>query len=452
MSGLQANLPGAHRYIAPTMAAAGAYIYGSKFIRSHAAKQATSSFLKKLAMPPVMVDKGLQVYGNRAPNGRFRKGFATPKRSVKYGRKKTMTKKTKRKYNRKKKVVKRRSFRRTFKKRKANHGPGYFQSKGVIVTREVGISTTGVTDACYIGHATWAVDQARIAFCLCLLKSLLIKADIPPRNVQDGARLPIGTRFCVEYKADQDSSSGTGVWFFDTTNAGDSVLLIATSVANSMSSTTKPDASLYRTYLNWPVGQPRLVELPLLHAKFEMYCKSSLKLQNQTVSSGGDQNDEVDAIPVVGKSYFGFGNGTTSNRSDHTEEQFWTRQDGGSMTKVGTVASGLAEMPPKSYFQNVKSVSNTSIDPGRIIQSNLYDKRVLTQSRLIGAFVSANQVTDKSTIGKFRFFGYEHMLKPKSTTPNIIINAECNYEIGMVVITKAITVTDRSVSSNYFTY
>lgn len=56
------------------------------------------------------------------------------------------------------------------------------------------------------------------------------------------------------------------------------------------------------------------------------------------------------------------------------------------------------------------------------------------------------------TLGNFRMFFFEHLLKPSSSAPNIKILGEHNIRIAMQLVTKRSWVTDEKAIQDYVTY
>lgn len=339
-------------------------------------------------------------------------------------------------------------------KRSALRTLAKIQAEGVLSTKEIGISTLGVSDAVYLGHATFAMDQYRDVIVSLIIKKLFMLVNQRIRNWNDPIDLITNDQIVFEYKSDQDSLTGAA-----TVNYlyGGGVVtyqqVVDYFVANFLWNQT--DKILTRVYFNFlgGAGNSRVRSLNLDYATVEIYVKSSMKLQNATTSGAGTEADEVDNVPVNGKNYYGHGNGSNSNRTNRTEEQFWARQDCGWMKKVPSSTSGLYEMPTAVYFRGVKKMGKHRIDPGRIRTSVLKDHYRVSLRWLITKITqSADHTTDVSDVGKFRIFGFEHVIKAASDSPNIKILGEVNYQIGMAMSTKNSNVTDQKTAQAYVTY
>jgi len=194
-----------------------------------------------------------------------------------------------------------------------------------------------------------------------------------------------------------------------------------------------------------------------MNATIDCYVKSALKLQNTSTINLAGEADDVDNVPISGKSYSGTGNGTLSNRYGRTEATFVCNNQNGMFVRTGTIASGLAEMPPPGYFRNVKATASQRINPGRIKFSTLVHRTVLPLNSLLKHVTSthvdgaAGSGKGFCRIGKFQFFGFEHVLKATSGV-NIKVNAEHNYRIAAMISLKGTYNTDEKVTNEFITY
>lgn len=328
------------------------------------------------------------------------------------------------------------------------------QSSGVLATKEIGISTLGVSDAVYLGHATFAISQYRDIVISTILKKLFGLVNQRIRNWNDPIDLITNDQITFEYKSDQDSTTPPSAVSY-TYGGGVVTYQQLVDYFVALFAWGQTDKTLSRVYFNFlgGAGNSRVRQLELTNATIEIYVKSSMKLQNATTSAAGAEADEVDNVPVSGKNYYGHGNGSNSNRSSRTEEQFWGREDCGWMKHVPTATSGLTQMPTAAYFRGVKKMGKHRLDPGKIKTSVLKDHYRVSLRWLITKLCnSADHVTDISDVGKFRIFGFEHVLKAASDSPNIKILGEVNYQIGMVLTEKFNNVTDQKSAQAYVTY
>lgn len=329
------------------------------------------------------------------------------------------------------------------------------QSQGVLLTKEIGISTTGVSDAVYLGHTTFARSQYVNVLISCLIKRIFAKVGVNIVNFQDNAQMDNGDTIEFTWKQNQDSSTAMSnyAYTYTVSTTYESIVqyFVTWIISGQLIFGASDDPTLVEMSFFTPLPRNR-AKIDLTGTTLDIYVKSSMKLQNTTTSAAGSEADEVDNVPVNGKSYWGKGNGTTSYRDRRVEATFWGREDCGTIMKVGTIANGLAEMPPAGYFRNVKTVGKARINPGIIKYSNLTDQVTVSLNWLLKYLLGTERQTDKQPIGQFRFFGFEHVLKAASDAPAIKIFGEINYQIAMVPHEKVARITDQKVSSAFVTY
>jgi len=146
---------------------------------------------------------------------------------------------------------------------------------------------------------------------------------------------------------------------------------------------------------------------------------------------------------LYGRSYYGNGTGTQSNRSDNTETSLIANENTGIIYKVGTQVAGTNEMPPPGYFKSVKGSGKSKLEPGQIKTSVLRTKQSYSLDRLCKyLFTGSADSKDFLHTGKFAFFGFEHLIKASAATPDILLAAEHNWSYSVTMKTKFKNITD----------
>jgi len=308
---------------------------------------------------------------------------------------------------------------------------GNFQNRGVLETSELGISTgAGFTDAFYIGHATWVQKKLRGQVLRVILKMVMAKMSLTIQNFSDLMQfsgLKIGDTITLFYKVSQGDAAGE-VFSTHTVAAGEAWETVVQTWSTSLGEAT-PETFFTSVGVD---GANNCCVLNLIYGLIHVNIKSSLKLQNVTVSPLGDEEDNVDNIPIYGKSYYGKGTGTTSNRSHSTETTLVANDNTGLIHKIGTVASGLSEMPPPAYFVKCHASAKAKIDPGHIKTSVLSTVRTFKLVDMMKYLYTGQPDTkDIFPVGDFAFFGFEHMIKSTAADPAIKIKGEINYRVAM---------------------
>lgn len=350
----------------------------------------------------------------------------------------------------------RRAVKKTRRTRKRSWG--LFQKLGILRTAETGISTTGVTDAGFIGHASFRPTGLMTDFILCLLKTAYARQGIQMRNVGDVVPVDVGSG--VEMYIKPDSGSATAVVSVGHAYLGGETWsstagLILADIVSSVLPGNLSSTSIVGINLSNPGGTPT-VRLNLIGSKIVVKSESWLKIQNQTVTSLGSEEDEVDRCPVLMNKYWGYGTGAYSNRMMATESQLIQNQTNGLIHKVGTLAAGTSEAPPRSYFTGCKSKKQFVLAPGHFASSKAYFNSTIAIEKFWPMITS--QYLSSSTInyypyGSWNLFHFEHLIKPKQTTSNLIVNGEVNFRTGCFITLKKYVNTDEKIdTAQYETY
>lgn len=197
------------------------------------------------------------------------------------------------------------------------------------------------------------------------------------------------------------------------------------------------------------VGQDiNLYVLNVRDCKIDMFVKSTMKIQNRSKAAAAgadiqDDMDQVDNVPIHGKSYSGKGNSLIAKRSANesgTNPDLNGDQDWGVI--LGSETENSRKEPPQpSEFRNVKYSGKIHLDPGFIKTSVLTSKfkmyfntffkkcqKVDTQDLINGVLHG----TFAKTMGKFRVFAAEKMIDTGAAEV-ISVAFETNTEVSAKV-------------------
>lgn len=210
-----------------------------------------------------------------------------------------------------------------------------------------------------------------------------------------------------------------------------------------------------------------LFSIDLSHAKINLYCKSALKVQNRTVNASGNvDSDDVDNVPIYGKSYTGYGNFATHRTGQGSMdylapadvEAFPSPIFGATINMIKScvikkqIAGGgwgsgspLVEPMGKSQFAHVRGVTKAKLEPGEIKTNILVYSKSCNLNKLwdfAESDVSADSITN---LGKFWFAHFEKMLQAVATTQvnAIKVAYELDQKLGAYVTAPQV------VSTNY---
>lgn len=178
------------------------------------------------------------------------------------------------------------------------------------------------------------------------------------------------------------------------------------------------------------------VRIDLEFCTVDMYCKSSMKMQNRTVTDATDNLESLDSVPLYGKAYGGKGNGP--NQPSRVNSAITTQLVGDYITGIIESSSGdpgLDEPIHRVYFDGAKLEGKLRIEPSQIKTS------VLTYSRKMSLNLMRKLLSDSITnprsrtpLATFRFFGLERMIQVNTpAADNIIIAYETNNYVSMTM-------------------
>lgn len=350
---------------------------------------------------------------------------------------------------------------RVFSRRKYGRTDKYqkylskLQSSGILQTSEDGISpsTSGGSNSVYIGHCTFAKDFWLQGLMRLLVKKLALKAQSSIGDFTDAANnlFVTGDVVQLEYRERADTGFSNITHSYVSPQTWDN---IASGLFNAAVALYGRDDIVF-TNISINRGTPSIVSIPLSNCSVTYYAKSSLKIQNATVSTAGAEADEVDNVPISGKSYTAYGSGLMSKLgiSGVFREPMVCNNTTGSFVGTGSSVI-LPNMPPAGYFRNVTHMASERIDPGKIKYSNLYQSKTISLMALTKQLFSAGPqgAGDWNNFGVSRIFGFEHVIKAKSTAPTITILGEHNLRLGMNMNFKLNTVTNERFAQLYTIY
>lgn len=415
-------------------------------------------------MPAVSRKRSLSVYASGSGSGRpaKRRSIAS-KRKAATSSKKTVFKRSGKNARRTKRGG-RRPRRNIKRSRKRNGNPwGVFQKLGVLRTHETGVSTTGVTDAGFVGHASFRPTGLMTDFILVLLKAAFATAGIHMNNTNETVPVPVGDAIEIYVKknsGDATTLSSTGYVFLGGESWIATAGYIITSIVSAVGAQDISSSSLVGINLSHAAagGVPAhpYARLNLIGAKIIVKSESWLKIQNQTVTALGSEEDEVDRCPILVNKYWGNGTGAYSNRLFSTEAQLVQNQSSGIITKVGTVVSGMSEAPPKSYFTGCKGKQQFVLAPGHFAQSKAFFNSTVAIEKfwpMITSQYTSSSGNNYYPNGSWNLFHFEHLIKPKAASASLVVNGEVNFRTGCYVTMKKYHNTDERVeSATYVTY
>lgn len=341
------------------------------------------------------------------------------------------------------------------KGRKVKTNVDKFSKGGMVICREQGgvLSATATEQSVVVGHATCPILQIREAFGFAFAKwvSKLIKQDFV--NIEDPV-YPANYRNCASSIAYKQSALGT-LLFSDliivagtTTwqNLANQITTLVYSNANETGFELMEFIWAQTQIATTPaVPAQMLYRKDLRKARLQYFCKSSLKIQNRTVNvAANDESDDVDNVPVYGKTYSGIGDNFTFKNDNIAADK-----TSGVIIRFGTVSNGLAEPPSMTQMIGVKKIGKAHLDPGQIKTSVENYSTSMSMQTIIDLMQRDQNVVvsaSKNRQGKFTCFIFEKMIQAVATTTinSIKIAYELDQKYGAIF-----TAPDHKVNTTF---
>jgi hypothetical protein len=201
---------------------------------------------------------------------------------------------------------------------------------------------------------------------------------------------------------------------------------------------------------------PNNTKLVLKDVLLHFYAKSTLKVQNRTLTKGADnESDDVDNVPLYGKSYFGFGNGTGAiNKNGNysiASRDFIGDEKYGTIAKVPN-EPWYQEPPGPEVFEKVKQFGKVALSPGDVKTSTLSYRKTISLQQF-GRVVFNHETTPdddrhrRHYLGNYRFMMVEKMINAVGGTEEnqISLAFETNLNIGCYATIRKSTFTSNVV-------
>lgn len=320
--------------------------------------------------------------------------------------------------------------------RKSRKPKGYQAGKGITATYETG-NVLGNQDIVYIGHITGPTNQILLIAMQSMVKLLLTKMNIRINNLFDlmsSVKFAVGDIFRVTYHINSTTSATTNfqvIIAVPTSFAG-----LSLDLKNLLQGITSIDW-VPRSFEYIPIGsQLQAASISLEALMFHYDIKSTLKIQNRSINTAGnDEADEVDNVPLYGKSIGGKGTGVVARYPNSTSPA----------NVVGDITSGLisnvslddnAKEPLSGYFFPKSSQQGkVHLDPGALKTSVLTTKRSIGLKYLLRMNYQISGTQSITPFGSYRFFQLEKMIDT-GVVINLLVAYEHNLAISCFATTK----------------
>lgn len=179
------------------------------------------------------------------------------------------------------------------------------------------------------------------------------------------------------------------------------------------------------------------VKMDLHTSKLHLKFTSQLKVQNRTkhLAAAADETEittNVEAMPLMGKTYFGKSNGMWTKDYNATAINLVADKGTGLIGAWGAVNTLLQEPPKPSMFHNVQKCGGFKLEPGEIKTSYLSDQIHQSVSTFLQTIapVAAEVYNVAYRYGHYRTMAFEKVIGLKSTVPLTQPKVECGWEIN----------------------
>lgn len=291
--------------------------------------------------------------------------------------------------------------------------------RGITVTREFGSSVSGNAanpfQSVVIEHATCGNLQLLEDLCYAFAKRIVASLGVTVINntdsINNGGRSFRGN---LIYRTSALAGTATQSWVYAVGATLDSMKtdLFTFLTAQILLSNSFQCEKYWIEQDGLPASQ--LMNLDLKRATFEFYQKSTLKIQNRTVNTAdNNEADDVDNVPLFGKSYEGRGNYFIV-RSQYFFPLNTIRPN---VLAIGQLSTDAMPEPFKlSDVKRARVSGKAHLDPGQIKTSVLTNRFVTNINTFLKRIARSTDADNLCVYGKFRAFCLEKMIQAVGTT------------------------------------
>jgi hypothetical protein len=315
--------------------------------------------------------------------------------------------------------------------------------RGIDFTMETGGATES-NECVYIGHSVAPFVQLRKMAATALIKELMLRAGANVNRMESPLEVQATDKIIVRFNYHPSSilvldtfnfaAAGTvsdAVAWFENPARGWNI-----QDADSDNRTFYSIQFLPSDNLNYKL---RPTTLHMARSRVHYVAKSALKIQNRTVSTLGDEADDVDNVPLYGKSYEGNGTGTVHIRMPRTDispPSFYANKETSViLEEFNNAENGAPREPPETtQFDKITKEGKIKLEPGEI-KTSVLNWSTSTSFDNLWAITSpiGTVATNRKPFGKFRLFAIEKMIHFSAASDSTIKTV---YEINMDLSTK----------------
>lgn len=189
-------------------------------------------------------------------------------------------------------------------------------------------------------------------------------------------------------------------------------------------------------------GNYGVCQIDLQEAKVDLYTKSTMKVQNRTINASGNvEADDVDNVPLYGKTYMGSGNYFKTQNALFACDVFGTAVSNGNILVVKchpTNYPALREPLSKGLISHCSKVGKIHLDPAEIKTSSLvYKLRIKLNTMFQQLIQVGGEITNIAACkyGKYHFVHLEKMIQAVGVTDVNAMNLayEVDSKVGVII-------------------
>nr|UOF82594.1 putative capsid protein [Cressdnaviricota sp.] len=248
--------------------------------------------------------------------------------------------------------------------------------KGVSVQKEYVGSVSGEKSV-YITHSTAGYDEIMLMFVMACIKELMIQNGFTIQSWVDSRNQFLVNGDILQFVYKQNPRSPTASTYQITVGSTHTTWIdianaLVAAINTAFTLSDFPSAYLFSFQGIFQNGD-KPTQISLLDVKLSFFIKSALKMQNRTVAAAGEDEVDVNNVPLYGKIYHGSGNGPL-HRDGSVATMICGRGWNEPAAINGTSYNSFTEPFDPSDLTFVKSWNKIGINPGGIKTTLLTSK------------------------------------------------------------------------------
>lgn len=326
-------------------------------------------------------------------------------------------------------------------------------NRGVVERQQYGNVKTasGNYKVLYLAHSTMPAQRVGVGMFAALIKKLLSEASL---HIKDWSSPIVDDQYyngIIELRYRVEDGAAITAQNFTLTSSSSTLLSLANAMATffeGLTSNNLPSELLtLRYYVDFSgvVATSKVLhaDIDLTSVSFLINSKSEMRVQNRTINStGNDEADDVDNVPLDGKFFEYATNGTqyrdytgaTTSSALTTDHVYGVLS---TITPSTTSTRLFSDIPLRSQIVGCKNIGSYNLQPGSIRSSVMYDKVYISFSKLVhtlytktlggGGVGQYHQVW----LGKTRLLAFEKTIHPTTTGAVNQINVAYDHKVEL---------------------